>query len=75
MPLIKTAERVKEGEKKPTRYYSSKQENKVSKTIGAKITKNSGATMFSKGDLLTDQWLLECKTQTRNKDSFTLKKE
>ena len=60
---------------KPTRYYSSRQEKKVAKELGAKLTPNSGATMFQKGDLILGNWLLECKTQTKNKESFTIKKE
>ena len=60
---------------KPTRYYSSRQEKKVAKELGAKLTPNSGATMFQKGDLILGNWLLECKTQTKNKESFTIKNE
>lgn len=63
------------GDKKPTRYYSSKQENKVAKDVGGKTTANSGATMFDKGDLKTDQFLIECKTKTSNSESISIKKE
>jgi hypothetical protein len=63
------------GDKKPTRYYSSRQENKVAKDVGGKTTANSGATMFDKGDLKTDQFLIECKTKTSNSDSISIKKE
>ena len=31
--------------------------------------------MFQKGDLLTEQWLLECKTCTKPQKSFSLKEE
>lgn len=62
-------------EKKPTRFYSSKQESDVAKAVGGKTTANSGATMFQKGDLLTEQWLLECKTCTKPQKSFSLKEE
>ena len=74
MGLIKRFNNQEET-KKSTRYYSSKQEKKVAKELGAKITPNSGATMFQKGDLILDNWLLECKTQTKSKESFTIKKE
>ena len=57
----------------PTRYYSSKQEKKVAKAIGGKQTANSGATAFSKGDVRNDLFLLECKTHTEFKDSFSIK--
>ena len=48
-------ERHREGEKKPTRYYSKKQEDQVAKSLGGKTTKNSGATLFQKGDLTLDK--------------------
>ena len=65
--------------KKPTRYFSKIQENHVAKLIGGKTTPNSGATKFIKGDVLkndTDNsWLIECKTCTTSKNSFSIKKE
>lgn len=71
--------RDKEGEKKPTRYYSSRQEKAVAKAVGGTPTANSGATDFGgKGDVLTsgaDSWLLECKTKTKSSDSISIKKE
>ena len=56
MGCIKVAERHKEGEKKPTRYYSDKQEKSVVKSLKGKQTKNSGATAFEKGDVLSDDF-------------------
>ncbi len=60
---------------RPTRFYSKKQETKVAKAVGGKRTANSGATTFSKGDVTTDSFLIECKTCTEPRKSFTLKKE
>ena len=60
---------------RPTRWYSDKQEKKVAKTLGGRKTPNSGATKFSKGDVTSDQWLLECKTCTKEQKTFTLRKE
>lgn len=60
---------------KPTRWYSNKQEQKVAKTIGGKQTANSGATKWSKGDVRTDDFLIECKTCEKEKKSFSIKKE
>ena len=60
---------------RPTRFYSSQQEKKVAKVVGGKQTANSGATTFSKGDVSTEQWLIECKTCTTAKASFTIKRE
>lgn len=75
MSLVKIAHRTKEGESKPTRYYSTKQEKQVAKTLGGTRTKNSGATMFQKGDLTTDDWLIECKTKMSSSESMSIKKE
>jgi hypothetical protein len=61
--------------KRPTRFYSNKQEKKVAKVVGGKQTSNSGATKFSKGDVLLDNWLLECKTSTQEKKSFSIKRD
>ena len=75
---IGTKTRTKEGEKKPTRYYSKRQENNVAKAVDGKRQPNSGATLFRKGDCYTDgneSFLLECKTRTTNCDSISFKKE
>lgn len=66
---------VEDNIKRPTRYYSDKQEKSVSKAIGGKQTSNSGATMFQKGDVLSPKFLLECKTRTSHCDSISVKKE
>lgn len=60
---------------KSTRYYSKKQETKVAKAVGGRRTANSGATAFQKGDIITDEWLIECKTKTKDSSSFTIKEE
>lgn len=59
----------------PTRYYSKKQEKKVAKTLNGKRQPNSGATPFAKGDIVTTNWLIECKTKTRDSSSFTIKED
>ena len=68
-------EREKEGEKKPTRYYSKKQEKTVAENLGGHRQPNSGATMFAKGDVTLDDWLLECKTKTKPSEQITIHKE
>lgn len=60
---------------RPTRFYSNKQEKQVAKVVGGKQTANSGATAFVKGDVTTDNFLLECKTCCKPQKSFTLQKE
>lgn len=60
---------------KPTRYFSNRQEKRVAKTVSGKQTANSGATKFSKGDVTTKNFLIECKTCTKEQKSFTLQRE
>lgn len=60
---------------RPSRFYSKKQENAVAKAVGGKRTANSGATTFSKGDVSTDEFLIECKTCEKEKASFSIKRE
>lgn len=59
----------------PTRYFSKKQEKRVAKAVGGSRTPNSGATPFYKGDVVKEDWLIECKTSTSPKQSFSIKKE
>ena len=75
MSVIETAQRNKEGQKKPTRYYSNKQEKKVADTYKGFQTKNSGATKFGgKGDVLIPGLMsIECKTKTTLSDSISIK--
>ena len=61
--------------KRPTRFYSNKQEKRVAKAVDGKQTVNSGATPFQKGDVNTDLFLIECKTATTEKKSFSIKRE
>lgn len=61
--------------KKNTRYYSSRQENMIAKELGGKRQPNSGATMFHKGDVQLDDWLIEAKTKTSPSESMTIKKD
>lgn len=61
--------------KSSTRYFSSKQEKAVAKAVGGKKTANSGATPFQKGDVSTDNWLIECKTKTSPSESISIKRE
>ena len=58
-----------------TRHYSTNQEKQVAKRIGGKRTSNSGATLFSKGDIKTKDFLIECKTVTKEQKSFSIKKD
>ena len=76
--IIGTAKRVKEGDKPlPTRYYSANQEKTVARAVGGKVQKNSGATLFEKGDIVTsgkNGFILECKTKTSSSASISIQK-
>ena len=58
-----------------TRDYSDKQEKYLAKITDGKITPNSGGTKFSGGDVIAEPILLEAKTTTKIKESFSIKKE
>lgn len=60
---------------RPTRFYSTQQEKAVAKVVKGKRNVNSGATDFIKGDVSTEQFLIECKTCTEPRKLFTLHKE
>lgn len=60
---------------RPTRFYSNRQEKQVAKSLKGVQTPNSGATKFIKGDVTTSQFLIECKTCTKEQKTFTVQKE
>ena len=60
---------------RPTRFYSKKQESAIADVTRGRRTANSGATKFDKGDVVAGQWLLEAKTVTKEKKTFTLRKD
>lgn len=69
--------RNKEGEKLPTRYFSSLQESSVAKAVGGRKTANSGATDFGgKSDVsIHALFNIECKTKTTASESISIKKD
>lgn len=63
------------GETKPTRHFSNIQEKSIAKAVGGRQTPNSGATAYSKGDVVEGDrngWLLEAKTCVKDQKSFTM---
>ena len=58
-----------------TRAYSYHQEQRVAKLLNGRVNANSGATVFSKGDVRTLQFLIECKTSTKPSKSVSIKKD
>ncbi|WP_300924669.1 hypothetical protein [uncultured Clostridium sp.] len=63
--------------KESTRYYSDAHEKSVCKALGAKQQNNSGAGLWQKGDVIIEDadFLIECKTCMKDKDSVSIKKE
>ena len=60
-----------------TRYFSNNQETNVCSLLNATQQPNSGASKFRKGDCINydASLLIECKTPTSEKESFSIKKE
>ena len=67
--------REKDGKKEPTRKFSKRQETDIANATGGSRQPNSGATAWAKGDVKTDQFLLEAKTKTTHSDTITIRKE
>lgn len=61
--------------KNSTRYYSNRQEQRIAKAIGGKQVSNSGATVFNKGDVSSELFLIEAKTKIKESSSITIQKE
>lgn len=60
---------------KSTRDYSTEQEKHIAKVTGGRLTPNSGGTKFGGGDVVTDKFLIEAKTTTKEKTTFGIKRE
>lgn len=60
---------------KSTRFFSKRQEIAIAAATNGQRTPNSGATAWSKGDVLTEQFLLEAKTKTTHSDTITIRKD
>ena len=58
-----------------TKYFSSRQEDYIANLLSGKVQAGSGAPAFCAGDILLDDWLIECKTSMKPKSSFSIKKE
>nr|DAH56623.1 MAG TPA: hypothetical protein [Caudoviricetes sp.] len=57
-----------------TRDFSDIQETAVAKALGGHRTANSGATAFSKGDVIVGNLIIECKTKMTECNSFSVSK-
>lgn len=54
---------------------SIKQEERIAKLFSGKRTPQSGGGKFILGDVLSKDFLIECKTSVTVKDSYSVKKE
>ena len=63
--------------KEATRYASSTQEKRVARKLGGQVSPNSGASLFSGGDITVPDasLLIECKTCMKPAKSFSIKKD
>ena len=61
--------------KDSTRYVSNKHEKRTAKALGGNLQISSGSSEFLKGDVVTSECLVECKTAMTEKQSFSIKKE
>lgn len=60
---------------RPTRFFSKKQEDSVVKACGGARQLNSGATNMGKGDVIVDDWVIECKTKVAPSETMTIHKD
>ena len=58
-----------------TRDFSGFHEKNVAKALSGVRTSNSGATAFTKGDVIVGNCLIECKTKMSETKSFSIQKE
>lgn len=58
-----------------TRELSEKHEKTVAKSLGGVRASNSGATPFTKGDVLLSNAIIECKTKMTPTNSFSIQKD
>lgn len=61
--------------KDSTKYYSSRQEAYIAKLLGGKMVPGSGSARFCGGDVKAPDFLIEAKTTTTPKKSFSIKKD
>ena len=60
---------------KPTKYYSTKQENSIADYLGWSVVAASGARPFHPGDIRSDDFLGECKTHTSKQSDIVIYKD
>jgi len=58
-----------------TKFFSNAQEEYISKLLGGRKVAGSGSPNFCAGDVIIDDFLIECKTSMKPKSSFSIKKD
>lgn len=58
----------------PTKFYSNKQETAVANYLNWRVVTGSGARATHPGDIVSDDWLGECKTHVIKSKTITFKK-
>lgn len=61
---------IRVDQKKPTKYYSSRQERMIADYLGWSVVSGSGARAFNPGDIISNSFLGECKTFTEKSDTI-----
>lgn len=61
--------------RKPTKFYSSRQEAYIAKLLDGKMVPGSGSARFCGGDVKAPDFLIEAKTTMTPKKSFSIKKD
>jgi len=54
---------------------SDRHEASVARAMGGHRTPQSGGNSFIKGDVVSDDWIFECKTKATQTDGITIKKD
>lgn len=54
---------------------SIKQENRIARMFGGKRTPQSGGGKFVLGDVISDEFLVECKTTITERETYPVRKE
>lgn len=59
----------------PTKFYSSRQEQQIARYLGWNVVSGSGSRACHPGDILSDEWIGECKTHVSSKKPIEFKSE
>lgn len=66
---------VRDKKDKPTKYFSSRQEKQVAKSLGGTNDLQSGGGKWTKYDVAVGDWAIECKTKVTPQESMSFHKD